>query len=446
MVASPDPRGGITALDVRPDGGLLAWGHERGHLYCWDLERGLVVALRLDRSESFISAVRFSPDGRYLATASREDGAISIWDGARVEPVSQLQCTSDVLDVAWSKDSARLLTAHRDGVPRLWDVQASELAWSAPAKPGERLPEYHSATFAANDQLVFGTSDGRLCAWVPETDAQKRLESPRRFGGSLRPFEREVYAVDVSTNGELIVAGANEGGGIHVFMMTGDWPHLALIEVPRPMAVNDVAFSHDGRVLAAVCSDGVVRVAKLDPPIACLGSDAEMAFLDQLRAAPADHAARHAYAGYLEQRGDSVRAEALRFFAGAGATKPEGVDPLWALWIDPATCGADGPRRLPDREPHPQTLGTLRHQDWAPDAIVSSVAFLPPSTVERLGGSVIVSGHFDGAVRFWRHKAILPLYMGAVTLRTRGTEATLIAAEGRGEHERAGVSWSACFA
>jgi len=43
---------------------------------------------------------------------------------------------------------------------------------------------------------------------------------------------------------------------------------------------------------------------------------------------------------------------------------------------------------MPDREPAEDTLGSLVHRDWTPQAIVSSVAFMPLFPVTR--GSVIV--------------------------------------------------------
>jgi len=102
--------GGVTALDVRPDGALLVWGHQQGHLYVWDLERGAVVALRLQRSTSHIVAARFSPNSAYLATALVEDGVVLIWDGQRALPITCIECGSEVLDVAWNEDSTVIAT------------------------------------------------------------------------------------------------------------------------------------------------------------------------------------------------------------------------------------------------------------------------------------------------------------------------------------------------
>jgi len=83
------------------------------------------------------------------------------------------------------------------------------------------------------------------------------------------------------------------------------------------------------------------------------------------------------------------------------------------------------------------------HRDWTPNAIVSSVAFMPLFPATR--GRAIVSGHFDGALRFWWKSPDSSIYRREATLKPQDAAYTLIAHEGLGEHEKSGVEWSSRF-
>jgi WD40 repeat protein len=69
-----------------------------------------------------ISAISFSPDGRWLATGS-EDKSIRIWDLSTGRTLRILTGHTDLIwSLAFSPDAKRLASASQDGTLRLWDT------------------------------------------------------------------------------------------------------------------------------------------------------------------------------------------------------------------------------------------------------------------------------------------------------------------------------------
>ena len=71
-----------------------------------------------------VRGVAFSPDGRRLATASRDELVI-VWDVASAADPALLRVlvghTEGVNDVAWSPDGSTFASGSDDGTVILWD-------------------------------------------------------------------------------------------------------------------------------------------------------------------------------------------------------------------------------------------------------------------------------------------------------------------------------------
>jgi WD40 repeat protein len=138
MLATSPPEGVPRGIDHSPDGTLIAtaeyFGSEAVKIYDTDLQ--LIRTLPGHPGGSF--AVRFSPDGEFLASGG-EDGSVRLWrvsDGALVREFPGEQ-PANPRSVGFSPDGS-LLIAGYSGFKltiRVWRVSDGETLHSIPADP-----------------------------------------------------------------------------------------------------------------------------------------------------------------------------------------------------------------------------------------------------------------------------------------------------------------------
>jgi dipeptidyl aminopeptidase/acylaminoacyl peptidase len=117
--------GPIPSLDLSPDGRRLATVSRDETLRIWDVKQRTDVATLSDHTDD-VYAVAYSRDARWLATGGY-DRRVIVRDGQTGQPCRTLTGHTDwVFGVAFSPDGATLATGSGDGTIRLWQVSTGK--------------------------------------------------------------------------------------------------------------------------------------------------------------------------------------------------------------------------------------------------------------------------------------------------------------------------------
>ncbi len=279
-----DHEGAVTDAVFGPGGSLLATTNADGATRLWNARTGILVGSPMLGHTNAVNAASFSPDGRYLLTVSI-DGTARVWDAATGRPGPQAVLrghTDAVGEGAFAPDGTAVVTAGADDTARVWDPgTAPELhilaafqgpVWAAVFSPDGRLVleggDDEAARILTDGGKVVRTlrhpavvtsavfdKDGSL---VLTADALRTLRVWRSANGALVRTARNISAgpLAVSSDSRFVAAPAVHGG-VHIL----DGATLAPVrELRRGGPVTAVAFSPDGRLIAAAGKDGKARI------------------------------------------------------------------------------------------------------------------------------------------------------------------------------------------
>ena len=247
---------GVTALALRQDARLLASGDGNGLVHFWDLTRRVEVRT-LPGQSAGIETLAFLPDGNHLASLDL-DGRTLLWSIRENElgffeipqPVEVAKAASGL---AASAGTGLLGFVQAEGgkTVKLFDT-GGKLVETLQA-PGGIVTSPRLATYGS--WIVAGDSAGKVMAWdlAAASHAAPRLIPTTSKG----PIDR----VAVGPGGRLALT---QGQSLQVMVLD------AKGSAPSPIDLKDkatrLAFSPDGRWLAAVVAHGPPRVWNIDPP------------------------------------------------------------------------------------------------------------------------------------------------------------------------------------
>jgi WD40 repeat protein len=251
-----------------PDGNQLAVGERSGLVTLWHLpllelpadQRAAPpapvqtparqpLAHNLKGHQAAIEALAFTADGRKLISIDR-GGTARCWDKGDLEESRVLeQGLGQIDDLSYSPDGRYLARASMHGGIRVHDLTSADRPRSLTTRCSRRV------VFSPDGRTIAGGPDHRVTLWDAKTGGVQGT-----FGD---PEPAEIGAMAFSPGGHWLAVGV---GGAYNF--TVDAPQKVMVydvahcnehrTFATPTQVSAVAFSADGKLMAAAGHNGTV--------------------------------------------------------------------------------------------------------------------------------------------------------------------------------------------
>ncbi|WFC98884.1 general transcription repressor [Malassezia yamatoensis] len=195
----------VCCVRFSPDGKYLATGCNRA-ANIFDTKTGEKISVLQDPNQSsdgdlYIRSVCFSPDGKYLATGA-EDHQIRIWDIAEQKLKTTLEGhKQEIYSLEYSQDGQILASGSGDKTVQIWDVENGKPLHVLYTSPGlNHGPGVTAIALSPDGRLVAaGALDTFVRVWDTKTG---------KLRCRLKGHKDSIYSVAFMPDGKTLVSGS----------------------------------------------------------------------------------------------------------------------------------------------------------------------------------------------------------------------------------------------
>ncbi len=250
-------------------------GDYAGRILAWPSDTDEPKPLRtLEGHRGWVRALDVSPDGTLLASCGN-DHLVKLWSVPGGDPIRELEGhTCHVYNVAFHPDGKHLISADLKGVVKVWDVTKGEAERELDAKILYKYdPSFladhggiRSMRFSADGSLLAcagisnvsnafaGVGNPLIVLFDYKSGKQKQLLRPKT------PFQGTAWGVVIHPDGFIAGVGGGNGGMLWFWKADNaqDFFNLKL-----PNNARDLDLHPDSRRLAVAYFDGAVRTYEM---------------------------------------------------------------------------------------------------------------------------------------------------------------------------------------
>ncbi|KAF9564487.1 WD40 repeat-like protein [Agrocybe pediades] len=241
----------VNAVMFSPDGCTFASGDNNGVLHIQDIQSGEIVFSPSKGYIQSISALVFSPDNSKIAAGS-SDGNIWIWDIQTANLIAgplNLETEDKILSLVFSWDS-RKLAIYTCFFIMIWDLSSSKVLFG----PFETMAYRGSLAFTPDDSNILFVSGYGM---VYILDAHSRSNLAESFGVTNKEAG-EIGSSAISPDTTMVAIGYQEGT-IYIWDIHARTIIHGLL-VGHSKSVTALAFSHDSKTLISGSSDATIQI------------------------------------------------------------------------------------------------------------------------------------------------------------------------------------------
>jgi WD40 repeat protein len=241
----------VYAVDFSPDGKYLVTASFDNTLKLWETATGKELKTLGGKlgHQKMVLCVAFSPDGRSLASGGG-DNSLKIWDVPSSSPVRTLAHEAGLTGVALSPDGSKVAGAANDGVIKIWRTNDYELLFTLKGhQSGVR-----KIVFSPNNQFLASSGeDGTVRFWNAQ-NGQPIVTWGAHHGSAnavaWHPNNQNLYSV-------------GEDGYLRFWPSPTPQQATRTLAQPKNRTITAMALSPDNSAIFIGCHDHTVLVCNL---------------------------------------------------------------------------------------------------------------------------------------------------------------------------------------